>query len=237
MSVFVAIETSNPSAWTPDTPCRPGLAAGTPDGTPVGAEPIDPTARDDQIVQALDRLARRVGFGPRDIAALAVSVGPGGFTALRTAVAAAKLIAYGTGCRVIPVPSASVAAASTPESSWPLAVALASKSFDTYVTVLSAERDGEPGVLMDAAGLAALPARGVRTLLADHHLPAGLRRAAEAAGLVIRPPTFDPAACLGLAVTMPACDPDVLAPIYPREPEAVRKWRELGRSGRGFGSL
>lgn len=230
MPVLLAIETSNPSAWTPASPCRPGLAVGALDGSLLDIEPVDPTARDDQLLEALDRLARRVAFSPRDIAALAVSVGPGGFTALRTAVAAAKLIAYATGCRTIPVPSASVAAASVPADGAPFAVALASKTHDAFVTIVSDDHTQEPGTLMNAADLAALPSRGVRRLVADHHLPASLRSAAESAGLSMLPPVFDPVACLRLASGLPAVEAEALAPIYPREPEAVRKWRELRRA-------
>jgi hypothetical protein len=40
-------------------------------------------------------------------------------------------------------------------------------------------------------------------------------------------PVFDPAACLQASAMMQAVAPARLFPIYGREPEAVRKWRQL----------
>ncbi len=50
---------------------------------------------------------------------------------------------------------------------------------------------------------------------------------ARAASIRIGPPSFDPIACARLALTHAPVDPLELAPLYPREPEAVTKWRAL----------
>lgn len=47
----------------------------------------------ERLMVAVDSLCRMVGIQPVDLAALAVAVGPGGFTGVRTALSAAKTIA------------------------------------------------------------------------------------------------------------------------------------------------
>jgi hypothetical protein len=81
---------------------------------------------------------------------------------------------------------------------------------------------------MSASDLAAL---NIGLLVADRYLPQPMRDAAIAAGITLAEPVFDPAACAELAAANTrAIDPMELLPIYPREPEAVVKWRALKQS-------
>jgi tRNA threonylcarbamoyl adenosine modification protein YeaZ len=68
-------------------------------------------------------------------------------------------------------------------------------------------------------------------LLADEHLPPAIAALAHSQGVPIQPPVLDPIACLAASLipnlNNHAVDPLELAPIYPREPEAVTKWRAL----------
>lgn len=72
---------------------------------------------------------------------------------------------------------------------------------------------------------------GPITLLADAHLPPAMAALAQSRGVPIHPPILDPVACLAASLIPNlhnhAVDPLDLAPIYPREPEAVTKWRAL----------
>jgi tRNA threonylcarbamoyl adenosine modification protein YeaZ len=199
----------------------------------AAVEACDPRERDDLLMPAVVRACARAGIGPGDLRRVAVSVGPGGFTALRIAVATAKMIAEATGAQVVPVPSACVAATGSGFGGTldePFAVALASKGDNAFVTPFASGWGGTDaanmpaGRIMTAAEIATL---GVRTILADDHLAAPIRSWAASAGVRVAAPIFDPAACLSLGALLPAVDPVSLAPIYPREPEAVRKWREL----------
>jgi hypothetical protein len=54
-----------------------------------------------------------------------------------------------------------------------------------------------------------------------------MRARAGALGISIVRPKLSAKALLGVGHAMTPVDPLELAPIYPREPEAVRKWREL----------
>ena len=57
------------------------------------------------LIPAIDALCRRVGWSPRDIRRVCVSVGPGSFTGLRAGVTLAKTLAFATGAQVVAVPS------------------------------------------------------------------------------------------------------------------------------------
>lgn len=59
-------------------------------------------------------LLHAAGLSPRDIDALAVSLGPGSFTGLRVGVVSAKTWAYATGCRVVGVETPLICAAAAP---------------------------------------------------------------------------------------------------------------------------
>ncbi len=75
-----------------------------PDGTTRTAVAREPgTWRGEEIVTLLDRLCRSAGYGWRQLEALAVTVGPGSFTGIRTAVAIARALALAADLPVYPV--------------------------------------------------------------------------------------------------------------------------------------
>ncbi len=225
----LAIEISNPSADPGPPGTGPGVALGRlipgRDVEHLGTELISRERRhDDDLMPAIDRLFTRCGAGPRDLARVGVSIGPGGFTSLRIAVAAAKMICEATGAACVGVPSAEVVARRV-AAPGAFAVALASKGDTAFVTRFTAppSPDG-PGRLVGAGDLEAL---AVQLLIADRFLPDSLRERAAAAKIGIGAPVFDPGACLECAAEAHAVDPLELLPLYPRLPEAVVKWREL----------
>ena len=228
----LAIEISNPSADPGDAGVGPGVALGrVVDGAPartelLGVEVLAPDRRhDDDLVPAIDRLFRRLGKRPQDLARVGVSIGPGGFTALRIAVAAAKMICEATGCACAGIPSAEVVARRVIGAPGLFAVELASKDQTTYVTTFDAAATPEaPGRIVSVADLEGL---GISLLVADRFLPPAIRARAAEIGIGVRPPVFDPGACLEASVGAPAVDPLDLLPLYPRLPEAVVKWRLL----------
>lgn len=243
----LAIETSNPSAVEPDRG-RPAQDPGPPAGADVpgvaigerlahgearvlGVESITLDRRhDDDLLPAIDRLMKRLALGPRDLTRIAVSVGPGGFTGLRVGIASAKMIAEAVGARCVAVPSSHVVARRVvSEEQRPpgvFAVALASKGSDAFVTLFDAAGvEVGPGRVMergDVAGLADLS-----LFIADRFLPGPIADVLAARGIRIVAPRFDAACCFEASLGLAEIDPVDLLPIYPREAEAVRKWREL----------
>jgi len=253
----LAIEVSNPSAHADHTRASTHPDSSTPDilgpsvalargSSVLDQEPLITRDRhDDDLMPAIDRLVRRAGFTPRDLERIAVSIGPGGFTGLRVAIATAKALGEAIIARggnpdsCTPVPSARVVAhnhaAAGPHR--PFAVALASKRHTAWLTVFAPDTTPLPpmGTSLDTPGLLASAddleaicrARAIGTLLADEHLPAALRDRAAQLGIVIHPPIFSAAACARVAATLSPINPAALLPLYPREPEAVTKWRTL----------
>lgn len=188
-------------------------------------------ARDeDPLMPAIDAAVRQLDASPRDLAMIAVSTGPGGFTGLRLATTTARMLAEALGARLVDVPGALVAAAGA-DAPGPWLVAAAAKRGSVWATRVVATTTGlaidrDPG-LADAG---AIDFSGMRALLADEHAPPDLVERARALGLVVEAPRLDATRCLELgfarAAAGVAVDPLRLAPIYPREPEAVTLWRE-----------
>lgn len=248
----LAIETSNPSAL-PAGPeawfdagssidstgvagtgvVGPSVALGRLDGAGsiglVAEEALQTKGRhDDDLLPAIDRVVARGGIRPRDLGAVAFSAGPGGFTGLRIAATVAKMLSESVGAEVIAVPSAVASTRHLGPDAFPACVLLASKRETAHASVIGP--DGWAVVsteVLDGAGLRNLE---VATLVVDQHCPEGIAEAAEAMGLVRRLPHFSARSCLLSVGMFSGTEAVVTGPIYAREPEAVRKWRELGRS-------
>jgi len=223
--LILAIETSNPSMGTP------GVALGRATDTGVellGVEQLRAIARQgDDLAPAIDRLFASVGADRHDLARVLVSVGPGGFTALRIAVACAKMLSEFLGAELVAVPSALVVAATLARDDAPTLVCLASKGQTTFGVVFGPEQWTESPTSLGILDADALEGVGARTIAADEHLASSIRDRASELGIRIVAPSLDASALLRVGHAMAPTDPLELAPLYPREPEAVRKWREL----------
>ena len=143
-TLILAIETSNPSSGPhglldDGALAGPGVALGTNEERPslIGQESLRESARqDDDLMPAIERLFRGHDAHPHQIGRVAVSVGPGGYTGVRIAVAAAKLIAEASGARTVAVASARSAAWRLGQDAAPALVCLASKRGAAHATVL-----------------------------------------------------------------------------------------------------
>lgn len=240
-SLCLAIETSNPSA-DPSAPGEVALARCSDwmdEGAPIvtfASEVLSPAARhDDALMPAIDRLFIRAAVDRTELHRVAVSIGPGGYSAIRIAIATARMIAEVTGASCVPVESAVVAsrASGLPQR---FVVLLASKRDTVWATPFSRPPARPPtplgpGELLDAPGLAAAhPGDEPLTIVADENLPDSFRSLAAAEGWPVRPIRLRAAPLLEASRGLAGVPADALAPLYPREAEAVRKWRELGRA-------
>jgi len=234
--VTLAIEISNPASH-PGSGGSVALATGDP-FTLLAEEGVAPaTFEHDDLLPAIDRLLKSAGVQRSQIADVAVSIGPGGFTSTRVACAAGKLIAEALGATCRGVPSALVAFADDQRphaaSGKSVAIALASKKGSAWVAILPegiptlehahAARDGR---VMTADQLAdAHPA----LVLADAHLDESIRVAMQIAGVPIHTPRFAASILARVSTLLPPIDGEHLLPIYPRQPEAVTLWQQRGR--------
>lgn len=226
----LAIETSNPSASIR----RRGevaLARVSAGGAMnlLGIEKLRPKVRhDDDLIPAIDRMMKRAGEEAGNLGRIAVSIGPGAFTSVRIAVATAKLLGEGTGAEVVGVPTVEVVAQARRQLGV-FGVSLASKRDTAWIAFCDGTQQIRDGEILDQAALArALDDVGARAFVADRFLPETLRRVIESRGIAIVAPLFSAARCLEASVGMAAEEALALAPVYPREPEAVRMWRERG---------
>lgn len=243
-AITLAIENSNPANGAGEV----AVGARTEDGriSLVAILALAPRRRhDDALMPAIDAAVKQAGLSPRDVSRIAVSIGPGGFTGLRVAVATAKLIAEATGAECVPVRSAHVAAhaaASENADGSTFIVALASKRDTAWIEVVrrgdvmigassahaASPADAIECGVMDANALAAVIASNPGAiLLADEHLPAPMSKIAQERAVLVRAPRFTAASCLELSWGTREVDALDLTPLYPREPEAISKWREL----------
>ncbi|MFW6337135.1 MAG: tRNA (adenosine(37)-N6)-threonylcarbamoyltransferase complex dimerization subunit type 1 TsaB [Phycisphaeraceae bacterium] len=195
-----------------------------------------------ELLPTVAALCRERGVTAAELSAVVVSLGPGSFTGLRVGVAAAQMLGLTTSCELVGVPTIEALACNIPERlrREPVAVCLGSKRGWTYAAVY-------------AEGVALQPPRGVTfdELLADP--AAGKDTTARPTALLgerlreqlDKHATVDTSSVecledehaevrvehvftLGLAKwqrgeTQP---PERLRPIYGREPEAVRLWRQ-----------
>jgi tRNA A37 threonylcarbamoyladenosine modification protein TsaB len=183
----LAIEISNPSSGPrgegPGLYRGPGVALGRLQPRADQANPAemqhlgtellrDPSRHDDDLMPAIDRLFVRLGARPAELGAVAVSIGPGGYTSLRIAVATAKMLAEATGATTIAVPSAGVAAWLLPPSLAPAVVCLASKGPAAYGVLLPAPEGHPWWSRVGPAGLAMATGPEAGEML-DAHLSAG----------------------------------------------------------------
>jgi tRNA threonylcarbamoyladenosine biosynthesis protein TsaB len=225
-SILLAIETSQ----------RTGGVALRDRAGVIHVEHLGEGARhDDELMPAIDAVVKRAGLMPGDLETVGVSVGPGGFTGLRIAVATAKALGMALGARLVAVPSALVAAeasdiAQKTRHGEQILIALASKRNSFWGTVVYTDEEhgwrilGEPRLMTGAESV-----DSVHAVLADRYFPDEARSQYEEAGITIFEPRFDPTACLRVAdrsdVSGKVVDPFALEPIYPRPPEAVALWQ------------
>ncbi|MBX3358201.1 MAG: hypothetical protein KF745_07215 [Phycisphaeraceae bacterium] len=243
--IVLAIEASNPSVGSGVAVGRRGEAGAV---EVLGVEVVRSESREeDDLMPAVDRVCRGAGVGAREIRLVAVSVGPGGYTAVRVATAAGKMIAEGVGARCVAVPTAMVAALGAGAEWNPdrgVAVMLASKGpggtggeASAWVAVLKGTMEGwidasVNGRIVNAAGAGALGGEA-GLVIADRFLSEPLRAAIAGVGLRVVEPRLDAEVCLRVACAgvLPEIDPVALVPLYPREPDAVTLWR--AKKGKG----
>lgn len=188
----------------------------------------------DDVLPGIHAVLAQAGIAASALRTVAVDVGPGGFTGLRISIAAAQAIAEVADAMVVGVPGAVVAAAGTPslrETTGEIIVLSAAKAGTAWRTRLGRETTdrcwriiGDPGIVDRADDVACA------AVIADEHVPSELVRSAIFDPPILAP-SFEATAVARVALdggpdVLVHSDPARLMPIYPREPEAVRRWRE-----------
>lgn len=190
------------------------------------------------LAPTVAELLRRAGTSARDLALIAVGLGPGSYTGVRVGVAFAKTLAFTTGVPLVGVSSLDAIARNAPPGCGPVVCARDARRETLYV---STYHSTENGIVPDRP-LALLP-------LADigRHLPDGALVLGDAAmqfadhlsgsGRTIGDPELGHAgataiARLGLDSGKRLTPEEVheLAPLYLRRSEAEERWAELEKN-------
>lgn len=200
------------------------------------SEAIDNSDRHiEDVLPAIERLFSRAHIARSQIIAVALNAGPGGFSGLRIAHAAAQVIAESLSIPLVHISAAVVAkesavAAGHVSQDQTVWVALAAKSDGCWMAKVSCATHGndepEDVAVRDIAQWP-IPTGGV--LIADEHLPESWRARAREMNIQILPLQPTALGVVRVARRMLAAHktttPDRALVIYPREAEAVRLWR------------
>ncbi len=201
------------------------------DGSVAVRDAHDPPRDRDWLWPAIASACAEVGVGPSDLECVGVDTGPGGFSGLRTTIAAAQSIALAREVPVVPIPGAVVAAWSTqPNGAAERAhVLLSAKGDSVWESVLEWSGGTWCEVRSGITMLCDWQVPRAAIVVADHHLPESARSACMAAGVVIHEPRWSAAGALRATLALHAAgvgeEPSRVSPEYAREPEAVALWR------------
>lgn len=217
------------------------VAVASGDGVAI-VEPVHTgdRARED-LMPAIDRAFARLGASPNRLHAVLLNAGPGGFTGLRIAHATAQAMALACGARIVPVGAGTCARMaavlagelSKDDAVW---VALASKGDASWVQRVegSLEAVAHEGRSSEASEWSC---DGVPLLIADEHLPEAWRQRAAQQHVRCLPLHVGAEAVLKAGRALMALGrevaPEAAVPVYPREAEAVRLWRQRHAAGTG----
>jgi tRNA threonylcarbamoyladenosine biosynthesis protein TsaB len=176
-----------------------------------------------ELMPAVDRVMREAGLGFGDLDALAVGIGPGGFTGLRIGIASAHGIALGSGLPLHPVSSLAALAAGI-EGDVPLPLIDARRG-ELYVAL-----PGEPPFVTSPEEMAA---RAPAAALAAGDGSIRFRETLEAAGIRVAPGDSRMHVVRGLyicrlAEAIQPHPPESVVPCYLRAPDAKPPSRSGG---------
>jgi tRNA threonylcarbamoyladenosine biosynthesis protein TsaB len=181
------------------------------DGEAFEAEPpverlFEPPAHAGELMPAVDRVMRAAGLGFGDLDALAVGIGPGGFTGLRIGIATAHGIALGSGLPLHPVSSLAA-----------LAAGIEARRGEVYGAL-----PGEPPFVTSPEEAAARAPAGA---LAAGDGSIRFRETLEAAGIRVAPGDSRMHVVRGLyicrlAAAVQPAPPESVVPCYLRAPDA-----------------
>ena len=225
---------SMPRALALETSGRTGSVALAQDGALLAEEQFSHGLKHAAgIVPIIDRLCRARGWRPRDLDEIFVSVGPGSFTGLRVGVTVAKALALAAGAKVVAVPSVEVLVRNAP-TGWRHAVVVLDAKRDQIFTAAFDNREGTPAV-REAAHLGDLRSILERTPRPVHLIGEGIPYhqqfiPIDDPGVIVTPSGLWQARAAAvvevgyqLARQGAFVEPDVLAPLYIRRPEAEEK--------------
>jgi tRNA threonylcarbamoyladenosine biosynthesis protein TsaB len=217
------------------------IALGDADDIVASAERVDRRGHVGFLVPALDFCFAQAGWKPTDVDVVAVDVGPGLFSGIRTGLATAQAVAGAVGAHVLPVTSVDVVAlraATGHRKIWSIVDARRGEiAVGTYQPVPGGVvRDGPTQLCRPEELRAMLEEEPSDSLVVGdwHALPDGTLRGLHAVKTG-RPRWPDAQAVLEIARGRVHRDelphPDEVRPRYMREPDVTINWTDFRSEG------
>ena len=191
-------------------------------------------AHSERLMAAVDRVLSDARWTTRDLAGLAVAVGPGSFTGLRIAVSTVKGLALALGLPIAAVPTLDAMAAAVPWASLPVVAVLDARKGEVYAS----RYHWEDGAMRRDWEYVALAPEALAMRLSEPTILVGDGAAgiASAHARLIPPPRRLPSpACVGaLGLTRlqrgDTVSAAALTPLYLRPSEAELKRRAVAHA-------
>jgi tRNA threonylcarbamoyladenosine biosynthesis protein TsaB len=196
----------------------------------------------ERLMSTVDRVLSDTGMALSQMSGFAVAIGPGSFTGLRIGLATIKGLALATGKPVAGVPTLRALAWNLPHAACPVCPMLDARKNEVYAALFSYEGHAQIQTLAEAV----IPLSRLADLLPNRIIftgEASQKYRQELGNLFGDRALFAPYSALlpsaasvaeiglGMISNNTCSDPDSLAPIYIRRPEAEVAWekRQLSR--------
>jgi tRNA threonylcarbamoyl adenosine modification protein YeaZ len=199
---------------------------------------IDNNCREeDSVMPSIQKMASELDITPNSLELIVISIGPGGFTGLRSAVAIAKMISLVSGASIVPIETPLSVVHNANIGTGPYFVVSGVKQ-DTFW--LSKVHNKNNTWFCESAPSSSLELEQsihtVKALFGDTYVPESVTALCVSKGIQKRESTVSAQSLLSLGVQMfeedknNTVNPMELLPLYPREPEAVRLWKEKNKA-------
>ena len=213
------------------------VAMSTPTGRVLELNIDNSCRKEDSVMPSIQKLASELNIAPDSLELVVISIGPGGFTGLRSAVAIAKMISLVSGAAIVPIETALSVAHNANIGPGPYFVVSGVKQ-DTFW--LSKVHNKNNTWFCESAPSSSLELEEsihtVKALFGDSYLPKSVSALCVSEGIQIHESAVSAKSLLSLGVQLFKNDKDTtvnpleLLPLYPREPEAVRLWKENNKA-------
>jgi tRNA threonylcarbamoyl adenosine modification protein YeaZ len=213
------------------------VAMSTPTGRVLELNIDNNCRKEDSVMPSIQKLASELNIAPDSLELVVISIGPGGFTGLRSAVAIAKMISLVSGAAIVPIETALSVAHNANIGPGPYFVVSGVKQ-DTFW--LSKVHNKNNTWFCESAPSSSLELEQsihtVKALFGDSYLPKSVSALCVSEGIQIHESAVSAKSLLSLGVQLFKNDKDTtvnpleLLPLYPREPEAVRLWKENNKA-------
>lgn len=185
---------------------------------------------EDDVFPSIEDVATTLGITPKEIELVVVSIGPGGFTGLRTSVAIAKMVSLASNATIISVETAIITVQQANQGEGPFLVISSVKDNQFWLSTI-VQKGGNWSCTSKNASTETFASElnMVIGVFADELLPDEARATIEQHKVPIYQSAPDAISLLHIGLNLyqagNSIDPSELLPLYPREPEAVRVWK------------